>query len=71
MARDILLDYKDSQTPVSIVKKNARRDNQEVYITTLKDMCDVPIDMSSMVIVGNGDTYVAKGKMITPRGYRR
>ncbi len=70
MARDILLDYKDSQTPVGIVK-NARRDNQEVYITTLKGMCDVPIDMSSMVIVGNGDTYVAKGKMITPRGYRR
>lgn len=70
MARDILLEYKDSQTPVGIVK-NARRDNQEVYITTLQDMCDVPIDMSSMVIVGNGDTYVKNNKMITPRGYRR
>lgn len=70
MARDILLQYKDEHTPVGIVK-NARRDNQAVFITDLKDMCEVDIDMSSMVIVGNGDTFVKNGKMITPRGYRR
>lgn len=70
MAQDILLGYKPSTTPVGIVK-NARRPNQEVFITNLKDMCDIDIDMSSMVIVGNGDTFVRNGKMITPRGYRR
>lgn len=70
MARDILLEHKKPSTPVGIVK-NARRDNQEVYITTLSKMCEVAIDMSTMVIIGNQDTFVQKGKMITPRGYRR
>ena len=70
MARDILLEYKDALTPVGLVK-NAKRDNQEKLITTLKDMCDFDIDMSTMVIIGNSDTYVKGGKMITPRGYRR
>lgn len=70
MARDILLEHKPAETPVGIVK-NAKRDNQEVFTTTLKDMCDFDIDMSTMLIVGNVDTYVKNGKMITPRGYRR
>ena len=30
---------------------------------------DAPIDMFSIVIVGNSNTYVRDGKMITPRGY--
>ena len=70
MARDILLEHKSEDTPVGIVK-NARRSTQEVFFTTLKDMCDVDIDMSSMVIIGNCDTFVKNNKMITPRGYRR
>lgn len=70
MARDILLEYKRADTPVGIVR-HARRDQQEVFITTLGDMCTLPIDMSTMVIIGNEDTYVKDGKMITPRGYRR
>ena len=52
------------------IVKNAKRDNQEKFITTLEKMCDFDIDMSTMVIVGNADTYVKSGKMITPRGYR-
>lgn len=70
MARDILLEYKDPATCVGIVK-NAKRENEEIFLTNLKDMCDVDIDMSTMVIVGNKDTYIKEGKMITPRGYRR
>lgn len=70
MARDILMAHKSEDTPVGIVK-NARRSNQEVFITSLKDMLSVDIDMSTMVIVGNADTFVRGGKMITPRGYRR
>lgn len=70
MARDILLEYKKPETPVGIVK-NARRDNQQVEITTLERVCDHPVDMSTMVIIGNRDTFIQKGKMITPRGYRR
>lgn len=70
MARDILLEYKAEATPVGLVR-NARRSNQEVILTTLKAMCDHEINMSTMVIIGNSDTYIRQGKMITPRGYRR
>lgn len=68
-ARDIMLEYKDEKTPVGIVR-NAKRNNEEVEITTLKDMCESEINMSTMVIIGNSNTYVSKGKMITPRGYK-
>lgn len=70
MARDILLEYKKPETAVGLVK-NAKRENQEICLTTLKDMCDFDIDMSTMVIIGNTDTYIKNGRMITPRGYRR
>lgn len=70
MAMNILLEHKKATTPVGIVK-NARRENQEVLITTLDRMSEADIDMSTMVIIGNADTFVKDDKMITPRGYRR
>lgn len=27
-------------------------------------------DMSTMIIIGNKETYINDGKMVTPRGYR-
>jgi precorrin-3B C17-methyltransferase len=68
-AQEILLQYKTPDTPVGIVK-NAYRDGQSVEITTLKDMLNCDIDMLTTIIVGNSSTYVADGKMITPRGYK-
>jgi precorrin-3B C17-methyltransferase len=68
-AWQILMRHKSPQTPVGIVR-NAQRENEEVTITSLKDMLSVKrIDMGTTIIVGNSKTYV-KGKfMITPRGY--
>ncbi|WDV44295.1 precorrin-3B C(17)-methyltransferase [Clostridiaceae bacterium M8S5] len=66
--RDILLEYKDKNTPVGIVR-NAKRDNEEVEITTIDEMLNHEINMSTMVIVGNSKTYICHKKMITPRGY--
>ena len=70
MAQKILLEYKSPQTSVGIVK-NAKRLNEEVIYTSLCDMCQYEIDMSTIVIVGNQDTFIKKKRMITPRGYRR
>jgi precorrin-3B C17-methyltransferase len=67
-ARGILLRYKDSNTPVSIVR-NAGREEEHCVLATLETMLEHPIDMLSVVIVGNSRTYIADGKMITPRGY--
>ena len=68
-ARDILLKYRDEQTPVGIVR-NARRLDEQVVITTLAEMLEHNIDMLSTVIIGNSQTRVENGRMITPRGYQ-
>ncbi|MCC5911099.1 MAG: precorrin-3B C(17)-methyltransferase [Clostridiaceae bacterium] len=67
-ARDILLKYRKGDTPVGIVK-NAKREGEEVTVTTLEEMLQHPIDMLTVVIIGNSNTYIKDGKIITPRGY--
>ena len=67
-ARNILLQYRKKDTPVGIVR-NAKRAGEEMVITTLDEMLDHHIDMFSMVIIGNSNTFVENGQMITPRGY--
>jgi len=68
-AREILLKYKKQQTPVGIVR-NAKREGETVVITTLEEMCNCEIDMFTVVIIGNNQTYTENGKIITPRGYK-
>lgn len=67
-AREILLQYKSPDTVVGIVN-NAKRTGEKVTITTLDKMLDHHIDMTTMVVVGNSNTYQYKDFMITPRGY--
>ena len=68
-AADILMKYRDAETPVGIVR-NAGRDDESSTITTLGQVKDAEIDMFSVVIIGNSNTYVKNGKIITPRGYQ-
>lgn len=68
-AADILMKYQSADTPVGIVRNAGRRDESSV-ITTLGELKHAEIDMFSVVIIGNSQTYVKNGKMITPRGYR-
>ncbi len=67
-AREILLWHKNPATPVGIVR-NAERGRQSIAVTTLKDMLEEKIDMLTTIIVGNSETRVENGRMITPRGY--
>lgn len=67
-ARDILLRHRKPGTPVGIVR-NAMREGEDAVITTLERMLDHPIDMTTVVIIGNSTTYTSDGRMITPRGY--
>lgn len=69
MAWQILMKHRSPRTPAGIVR-NARRENEEVMITTLENMLEVKqIDMGTAIIVGNSKTYVKGRYMITPRGY--
>ena len=69
IAREIILRHRSGDTPVGIVK-NARRVGEAVSITTLNEMLTQPIDMTTMVIVGNSNTSTFDQWMVTPRGYR-
>lgn len=67
-AAKIMLKYKEEDTPVGIVK-NSGRDNTEIILATLRNIPYEKMDMLSTLIVGNSNTYVKDGQMITPRGY--
>ncbi|MCI6100721.1 MAG: precorrin-3B C(17)-methyltransferase [Selenomonas sp.] len=66
--RDILLKYRDPKTPVGIVTAATRPDEKKV-LSTLDDFTKEDINMFSLVVIGNSQTYVKEGYMITPRGY--
>ncbi len=68
-ARSILLKYRSPDTPVGIVR-NAGRDDEWSKVTTLGDLDSNDVDMFCIVIIGNSQTYISNGRMITPRGYR-
>jgi len=67
-AGDIFLAYRKKETPVGIVR-NAARPNQEQRVITLGELAGIGVDMFTVVIIGNSQTYCCGGKMITPRGY--
>ncbi|KOF57093.1 MULTISPECIES: precorrin-3B C(17)-methyltransferase [Clostridium] len=65
----IIMKYKDADTPVGIVK-NAGREGRKKLITTLSNINYDFVDMKTVVIIGNKETYIKNGKIITPRGYK-
>ena len=67
--REILLQYREKQTPVGIVR-NATRADEEVVISTLEHFTDEKIDMFTVIIIGNSQTFSRDGFIVTPRGYR-
>lgn len=67
-ARRIFLRHRDPNTPVAVVK-SAFRAKQRIEFTTLDSTLDADIGMLSTVLIGNSNTYVKHGLMITPRGY--
>ena len=49
--------------------RNIGRDGQESRVLTLGELRDTQVDMFTTVFIGNSDTKVIGGKMVTPRGY--
>ncbi|MBE8953161.1 MAG: precorrin-3B C(17)-methyltransferase [Quinella sp. 1Q7] len=65
----ILLEFRDKNTPVGIVT-NAGRDGESKIISTLENFIREPVNMFSLVVVGNSQTRAQNGVMLTPRGYK-
>ena len=66
--KEIFLQQRAGNTPVGYVRQ-AGRPEQEVTVTTLADFDPEQIDMFTVVLLGNSQSYNWQGKMITPRGY--
>lgn len=67
-ACDIMLRYKSGET-VCGVTKNIGRQGEDAEIMSLSKLRDYTPDMFTTVFVGNRNTKVLGGKMVTPRGY--
>lgn len=59
---------RNPQTPVGCVRQ-AGREDQKVWTTTLSALNPEDVDMFTVLIIGNSQTYLEGSAMITPRGY--
>ena len=57
-------------TPVGYVRQAGRME-QEIHLTTLGEFDPEDVDMFTVVIIGNSQSFISNGKFITPRGYFR
>ena len=68
--QEIFLQHRDPSTPVGYVCQAGRADEQ-VTLTTLDAFDPEQVDMFTVVLIGNSQSYAYEGKFITPRGYFR
>jgi precorrin-3B C17-methyltransferase len=66
--QELFLQERSAETPVGYVRQ-AGREEQEVKITTLGAFDPEDVDMFTVILIGNSQSYVDNGKFITPRGY--
>ena len=68
--QELFLQERSADTPVGYVRQ-AGREEQEVRVTTLGQFDPEEVDMFTVILIGNSQSYVTNGKIITPRGYYR
>ena len=68
--QELFMKYRSSETPVGYVRQ-AGREEQTVKVTTLGAFDPEEVDMFTVIIIGNSQSYLVDDKMITPRGYYR
>jgi precorrin-3B C17-methyltransferase len=68
VALQVVSGHREATTPVGIVK-NCCRSGEEFAITTLSGLNIEDVDMVTTVVIGNSQTKVINGRMVTPRGY--
>lgn len=67
-ACDILLRDKSPETVCGTVR-NIGREGETGTLYTLEQLGEAPVDMFTTVFIGNSQTKILNGKMVTPRGY--
>lgn len=68
-ACEILLEYRSPDTVCGAVR-NIGREGENGIVMTLAELRDYSADMFTTIFVGNSETKIIRGKMVTPRGYK-
>lgn len=68
--KELFLAGRSPETPVGYVRQ-AGREGEMVTVTTLGKFDPESVDMFTVVIIGNSQSYVWNGHFTTPRGYDR
>ena len=66
--QELFLKWRSPETPIGYVRQ-AGREEQEVKVTTLGDFDPEDVDMFTVILIGNSQSYISNGQIITPRGY--
>jgi cobalt-precorrin 5A hydrolase/precorrin-3B C17-methyltransferase len=67
-AIEILLAHRPATTPVAVAHQ-VTRPQEQITLTTLGEFDPTQVDMFTLVLVGNSQSYVLAGHLVTPRGY--
>lgn len=68
-ACQIMLRHKKPETLCAVVR-NISREGQSHKLTSLGELRDMEVDMFTTVFIGNAQTKLINGQMVTERGYR-
>ena len=68
--QEIFLQHRSSDTPVGYVRQ-ADREEEVVKVTTLGAFDPEDVDMFTVILIGNSQSYISDNRIITPRGYYR
>lgn len=68
-ACEIILEFRAPETPAGLAR-NIGREGEDWRILPLAELKDAEVDMFTTVFIGNSQTRVIGGRMVTPRGYR-
>lgn len=68
--QEIFLQQRSPDTPVGYVRQ-AGREEEVVKVTTLGAFDPEDVDMFTVILIGNSQSYISDNRIITPRGYYR
>lgn len=66
--QELFLEERSPSTPVAVLRQ-VEREEEHITLTTLVEFNPKIVDMFSIVVIGNSQSYVSNNKFITPRGY--
>lgn len=68
-ACEVLLRYISPETVCGVVR-NIGREGEKSRVLSLAELKETSVDMFTTVFIGNRQTKVIEGRMVTPRGYK-